>query len=255
MASTTANYNLYKPAPNQMDVAGSLNNNLDVIDNLIKQLQDTKASIADLNTKANTNHTHGDYAQSDQLNAIASDVAGLAVTKLDKSEFLNINESISGKTPSVTIGGSGGNSAVVTILASLDSSAPILRWTFNVAYSNGALGFTISQNSPVLTVNKTDSEAMINVSVSAVNPIGNTISNVGGASASILPYSGPGFIVDTIDNLNNIITNELSLANILDAIAQDVDIMQSQANVLQHSDILIQKVATVIRQMQLASQS
>ncbi|MDD4157760.1 MAG: hypothetical protein PHY08_14450, partial [Candidatus Cloacimonetes bacterium] len=250
MSSSTTNYNLYKPDPNQANVAGNLNNNLDTIDSLIKQLNDTKASLTALNGKADAVHSHNDYALTTTLDEIATvvdeittNVENLQENKLDKSEFLNLNEIITNKTPTISINGSSSNSAMVTVVASLDSSAPILRWTFWVSSSANALGFTVSQNSPILTFNKGDTESTLNITVRATNPIGNTTTNEATASANISPYTGPPFIINTLNRLDEILTNELTVERILDAIAQDSDVMQAQANVLQHSNILLEKLA------------
>ncbi|MDD3501778.1 MAG: hypothetical protein RBS16_01875 [Candidatus Cloacimonadales bacterium] len=256
--SNTTNYNLTKPNEGSSGWANDLNSNFDTIDNVIKANETAVQShlisnsahnassiksntIADnvqealniLNSnKANANHTHNIYITSSELEPMQTEINTIKNTLDQLSPDLDLVElsaSISNKA--------GGISVSINTTPYVHLTACRVMIAFNGSYIYDSV----------------NSSSFVFVPENAINHIVNHNDNI---QIKVIIYSGYSMkertythqfkhIYSDFEIKVNSYMQTLTISAIVNAFAQDVDALQSLANVLHSSNTLAQKIALI----------
>lgn len=246
--SLTQNYQFYKPSEGESGCAYQLNANLDSIDNLIKACNDsmsqhfnstgTKHQSRNISygeasnvenalnnlssSKANTNHTHSNYATKDEftvvqntLNLLLPDLSGVTLSANIQNRF-------------------GG----IRIIGSVNPSIHITQWSIRIE-KNGSIVCETVNSANNIYINHSFLEGVENGDLLQIK-----VAIHSGTSTKQVSYNHTYYHQNTaFEQRLERLEQELTLGNFIDSFAQDQDALQALANVLHHSNTLAQKVA------------
>jgi len=202
---------------------------------------------AELNSKSNTDHDHTGYAD---VSHSHSDYASSIATINNTLQTINDSISILQNTINLLLPDLGS----VTIEADIDNigggiritctTSPIIlirSWNIKVR-SLGSLIYNSENSSNVVFISgellsETESNTLLSITVTA-----NSGQTTKAETFSFTYVKTPSLIDAKLASFQDIIDNELTIANILDSIANDANVCQAQANMLQHSNTLVTKI-------------
>ena len=258
MSSTTTNYNLFKPDPGASGVAEQLNSNLDTIDNTLKSLSDNKEPKITKKSAFNKdfgigsddvsrgNHGHTDYASKADFLALENTVGLIQSSISAIQNTLNLMQpDLSSIAVNADINNRHGG---IKISCMTEPAVCVRSWNVKIR-TLGNLIYNADSNISTIFISRSMFESsLVDNTELAITITANSGSSTKDESFSHIYIRTQSDIDIAIANLENVVYNELSMGNILDAVAQDVDTIQAHVNVLQHSNVLVQKLADLLRQ-------